>query len=88
LTPNQAAWLRLSDERDTWLRRLDRAWRDGRAAGLEAGYRAGYARAVAEWKVTAGGLELGGPTFAQLDRRRYPPGGRASWILPRPEAPP
>jgi hypothetical protein len=82
------AWLALSDERDTWLRRLDHAWRAGHRLGLEAGYRAGYEQAVTDWKVTARGLDLGGPAFADADRRRYPPGGRASWILPRPEDPP
>ena len=51
--------------------------------GREDGYRAGYAQAVTDWKVTAG-LLSGGPPFAELDRRRYPPGGRLSWIRLRP----
>ena len=41
-------------------------------------------RAVTDWKVTAGGMtRLGGRTFAELDRRRYPPGGRLSWLIIR-----
>jgi hypothetical protein len=51
--------------------------------GLAAGYRTGYIQAVTDWKVTAGDMSLGGPTFAELDRRRYPPGGRVSWLLPK-----
>ena len=50
-----------------------------------SGYRTGYELAVREWKITAAGMtHLGGPTYAELDRRRYPPGGRLSWIIPRP----
>jgi hypothetical protein len=75
----------LSDERDRWERlALDwarSAYRSGYRAGYESGYRAGYELAVTEWKITAAGMtHLGGPTFAELDRRRYPPGGRKSWI--------
>ncbi len=78
----------LSDERDTWLR-LALAWarsayRSGYQDGHDTGYRIGYELAVREWKITAAGMtDLGGPTFAELDRRRYPPGGRLTWIIPR-----
>jgi hypothetical protein len=52
--------------------------------GWRAGYNAGYLNAVTDWKVTAAGMtHLGGPAFAELDRRRYPPGGRKSWFLPK-----
>ena len=79
----------LSDERDRWLRlALDwarSAYRRGYQVGHDTGYRTGYERAVTQWKITARGMtHLGGPTYAEQDRRRYPPGGRLSWIIPRP----
>jgi hypothetical protein len=78
----------LSDERDRWVRlALDwarSAYRSGYADGHRSGYRTGYELAVREWKITARGMtHLGGPTYAEQDRRRYPPGGRKSWIIPR-----
>ena len=79
--------LDLSRERDQWLR-LALAWarseyRRGYQHGHDTGYRTGYELAVTEWKITAAGMtHLGGPTFAELDRKRYPPSGRASWFLP------
>ena len=81
--------LDLSDERDQWVR-LALAWarsayRRGYQVGHDTGYRTGYELAVREWKITAAGMtHLGGPTYAEQDRRRYPPGGRLSWIIPRP----
>ncbi len=84
-----ALLLALSDERDQWERlalewaRL--AYRRGYADGHRSGYRTGYELAVREWKITAAGMtHLGGPTYAEQDRVRYPPGGRLSWIIPRP----
>ena len=83
-----AAWVRLSDERDQWVR-FAKSWarsayRDGYQAGHDAGYRTGYELAVREWKITAAGMtHLGGPAYAEQDRRRYPPGGRLSWIISR-----
>ena len=78
----------LSDERDRWLRlALDwarSAYRSGYRVGHARGYRTGYELAVTEWKITAAGMtHLGGLPFAELDRRRYPPDGRLSWIIPR-----
>lgn len=78
----------LSDERDRWVRlALDwarSAYRSGYADGHARGYRVGYELAVREWKITAAGMtNLGGPTYAEQDRRRYPPGGRLTWIIPR-----
>ena len=84
----RAVLLALSDERDRW-ERLALAWarsayRSGYADGYGTGYRTGYERAVVEWKITAAGMtHLGGRTYAEQDRRRYPPGGRLSWIIPR-----
>ena len=79
--PDQARLLELSDERDQWERHAQQMWRDGYAAGRAAGHREGYEQAVREWKITAAGLtRLGGPRWEDLDKRRYPPGGRQSWI--------
>lgn len=79
------AVLDLSDERDLWMRRVSQAWRDGWLAGMAAGYRAGFSQAVTEWKVTAGGMtHLGGESFAEVECRRYGPGGRASFGRSRP----
>jgi hypothetical protein len=81
-----AELLDLSDERDQWVRlALDWAgwaYRSGYQAGHGAGYRRGYSMAVDDWKVCVG-LVSGGRPFAELDRLRYPPGGRQSWIIPR-----
>jgi hypothetical protein len=75
-------FLALSDERDMWMRWVGQAWRDGHLAGREDGYRDGYAQAVTDWKVTMG-VVGGGPSYAELDRHRHPPGGRVSWIIVR-----
>lgn len=80
--------LDLSDERDQW-QRLAENWarseyRRGYHDGHGTGYRTGYERAVTQWKITAAGMtHLGGPTYAEQDRRRYPPGGRESWKQPK-----
>ena len=76
--------LDLSNERDQW-ERFARSWarseyRRGYADGHRHGYAAGYAQAVADWKVVAG-VTVGGRSFAELDRARYPPDGRESWII-------
>jgi hypothetical protein len=76
-----ALLLALSDERDAWERWADAAWRDGYRAGYAAGYDRGYAQAVDDWKVVAE-VKVG-RSFAELDRLRYPPGGRLSWLIPR-----
>jgi hypothetical protein len=79
--PDAARLLALSDERDQWERLAREMWLDGYAAGHAGGHREGYEQAVREWKVTAAGLgRLLGPQWEELDRLRYPPGGRQSWI--------
>jgi hypothetical protein len=76
--------LEYSDLLDAELRLRLAAYREGCQRGHEDGYERGYAQAVADWKVTAAGMTwLGGPAYAELDRRRYPPDGRLSWIIPR-----
>jgi hypothetical protein len=79
--------LALSDERDLWLRRVYDAWRDGYRAGHAAGEVTGSRRTARAWHVTAIGLPLAalGPTWAELERRRYAPRGRAHFADPRPD---
>ena len=84
-----AGVLALSDERDRWERlALDwarSAYLSGYHDGHSSGYRVGFEVAVREWKITAAGMtDLGGLAYAEQDRRRYPPGGRLSWIAARP----
>jgi hypothetical protein len=81
--------LALSDERDLHLKLRLEAWREGYAAGYRDAYARGYETAVIDWKITAG-LEPGGRiaaarlrTYAEMDRKRYPPDGRASWLIIR-----
>lgn len=83
-SPDPAQLLELSGERDQWERLASAMWREGYAAGCRGGFREGYEQAVREWKITAAGLGhlLGGRQWEELDRRRYPPGGRRSWITP------
>lgn len=85
LAEDAARLLELSDERDQWERLRDAAYRDGWQAGHDAGQREGYRRAAADWKVTVTNTGWLGPapSHAELDRRRYPPGGRLSWLQPR-----
>jgi hypothetical protein len=70
-----------SDDQDAWLHRLHDAWEVGRRQGHADGYAAGYAQAVTDWKVTVKGLVSALPPYAELERRRYGPGGRQSWLL-------
>jgi len=58
------------------------AWR----AGFEAGRQAEAAERDAAWIRIARPLARGGPSYAELDRKRYPPDGRAGWLLPEPSA--
>ena len=67
-----------------WLRICREMTAHAARAGHGVGYRTGYERAVTQWKITAAGMtDLGGPTYAEQDRRRYPPGGRESWKQPK-----
>src|SRR5215472_9287266 len=83
---NPAELLDLSGERDVWLRRVYAAWRAGYRAGFGAGDAAGSRRTARAWHATAIGLPLSvlGPTWAELERRRWGPGGRAHFGDPRP----
>lgn len=82
-----AGLLDLSDERDIWLDRTLASWRAGYLAGrADAASEAGAAadarwreswdpEAEEHWKRFASR-----PAHAELDKLRYPPAGRASWI--------
>ena len=77
-----AALLALSDERDTWMRRLLAAERAAYARGYDDGFRVGgeglFARRRA-WPPVV----ITGPSFAELERRRWGPGGREHFGDPR-----
>ena len=80
--------LAYSDLMDATLRLRLAAWREGYSAGYERGVRDGRAQAEADdeawWRELARQVAHGGPSYAELERRRYGPGGRLSWIRPRP----
>lgn len=54
----------------------------------QAAYDQGYADASRwmedTWPVLVAPVIAYRPDHAELDRRRYPPDGRLSWIIPRP----
>jgi hypothetical protein len=78
--------LRLSDEREQWLRRLLNAERNSYVWGHADGYRDGYERGArlleASWPAVVS--RLYGPTLAELEALRWGPGGRAHFGDPRP----
>ena len=55
----------------------------GRADGYRAGYRQADADQAARWNQAARAA-LGGPSHAELEERRWGPGGRAHFAHPRP----
>lgn len=71
--------LALSDERDTWTRRIEAAARDAYMEGYAEGRRVGYLHGVREMETTWPPVVQGlpGPTYAELELLRYPPAGRA-----------
>jgi hypothetical protein len=80
--------LALSDERAAALRLRLLAWREGRREGYAAGYRAGYDRAHREleaaWHEIADPASRRGIPWAELEQRRWGPGGREHFGDPRP----
>jgi hypothetical protein len=64
------------------------AWREGYAAGYDRGAADGRAQAEAcdeaWWRDLAARVARAGRPYSEMDRRRYPPGGRLSWIRDRP----
>ena len=76
-----------SDERDQQLRLRLAWWAEGYGRGFEAGAEVGAGQAIRAWKITAtdtgwSDVAKHGQTYAEMDRRRYPPNGRLSWIIP------
>ena len=85
--------LALSDERDTWMRRLLSAGRDsyrrGLADGIALGRRLEAAERDAAWKAIARPAARGGPSHAELERKRFTvrgePRTREAFGLPHPD---
>jgi hypothetical protein len=81
-----AAILELSDERDIWAQRVLDAERAGYARGYADGDRDGYERGArlleTGWRSIA--PVPGEPTHAELEIRRWGPGGRKRFGDPRP----
>lgn len=87
--PIQALVIQLSDVIDAALaqgrRDAEEAYGRGYRAALETGYRRGREHEAEDWLWVidpareAARRASRGPTFRELDRRRYPPDGRLSW---------
>jgi hypothetical protein len=83
-----AELLELSNERDVWMERLGDeyrlGWKLGYAAGVDAGRRLEAAERDEAWNCIARPIVRGGPSHAELERRRWGPGGREHFGDPRP----
>jgi hypothetical protein len=81
--------LALSGEREMWLRRMlaaeRAAYERGRADGWRDGFEAAYREIEAAWHAVADPVARGGPSHAELERRRWGPGGREHFGDPRPD---
>lgn len=77
------ALLALSDERDLWMARLLAAERAAYRLGYYDGFRDGGEELWARRRA-APPIVIAGPTFAELERRRWGPGGRERFGDPRP----
>jgi hypothetical protein len=86
-TPDIASLLEVSDERDQWLSRLlaaeRAAYQRGVRDGIETGRRLESAERDAEWVRIARPAARGLP-LAELERRRWGPGGREHFGDPQP----
>jgi hypothetical protein len=75
MTALRAAFLSRSDERDKAERLIQEAFRAGAAWGLAQGDSIGYTRAHVEmetaWHAAAGPVARGGPSFTELETRRW-----------------
>lgn len=80
--------LELSDERDKWMARLGDeyrlGWKLGYEAGVAEGRRAEGAERDAAWNAIARPIARGSDTHAELEERRWGPGGRDHFGDPRP----
>ena len=81
-------FLALSDERDQWGRLCaDRerfAFATGRALGRDEGYRKAHAEMAGRWAAMARPVARAAPSHAELEVRRWGPGGRERFGDPRP----
>jgi hypothetical protein len=88
LSGHRELLLALSGERDAHLALRLVAWRDGyqagRADGCDDGRRAEARERDRAWNAVAAPIARGGPSFAELERRRWGPGGREHFGDPRP----
>jgi hypothetical protein len=60
------------------------AWRDGWRRGYRHGYERGARLREAEWPAAVASVTACGPSLAELERRRWGPGGREHYGDPRP----
>ena len=85
MSPDEAIAAAAAIEAETRYR--DQLAREMYQAGHADGYRAGYRQAdadqAARWNQAAGAV-TGGPGRAELEERRWGPGGRARFAEPRP----
>jgi hypothetical protein len=84
----RAALLALIPDHDRELRRWQMHAREAAREAYAAGWRRGYARGAreleAEWPAVVAPLVKGGPDFAELELRRWGPGGRERFGAPHP----
>jgi hypothetical protein len=73
-----------STERDTWLRRLLATEQEAFIRGVAAGRQMEADERDAAWNQIAAPIARGGPAFAELERRRWGPGGREHFGDPQP----
>lgn len=80
--------LALSDEREQWHKLALDYWRQGHRIGYGHGWKDGYEAAAADLEASYHEMALrvtrSGPDFAELERRRWGPGGREHFADPRP----
>jgi hypothetical protein len=82
--PEAAGAAGLAEAETRYLRQLAReAYEAGHADGYRAGYEQAAADQAARWNAAARAA-LGGPARAELEERRWGPGGRARFADPRP----
>jgi hypothetical protein len=83
-----AELLELSDERDAWMARLGDeyrlGWKLGFAAGVDEGRRLEADERDEAWNRIARPIARGGPSHAELETRRWGPGGRLRFDDPQP----